>query len=234
MLSFGRVPVPYGAVPHKPVVVAEEKEQSDERQHRSRYYAAVLPAAVSGLPRPSSHPTSGSAVRIPSASVDGSASSRFARSNLSSAHSSHSHSLPSPHQRSQPIDIPAGRRSAAVSAQWYRTAWQGAADETDGSGSSASSGDSDGDAPNDWCVSGRRQLSESFVDDSQLSWCGRNLDDEHTALQNARWSKQPQQLRYGDSDGEVEEDDEEDADGSLCLLPFPLLAPSYHVDFELN
>lgn len=259
MLSFGRVALPYGAIPHEDAAAAalpfgkvpaevEEKEQTHgmDRQYRSRYYAAVLPAAVPGLPRQSSHPPNGSTFPIPSAA--GSVS-RFARSSLSSAQPSHS--LPSVLPRSQPIDIPTGRRSvpasAAAAALWHRKAWQGAADETDSSGSSAGSGDSDAEEADDWCVGGRRQLSGSFVDDSQLQWSGRCLDDgaadftdfrdrlqlDDDEERSARSHKRARRLRFCTADGDVAEDDsdDDDADGAL---PFPLLAPSYHVDFELN
>ena len=242
MLSFSRSPVLYGAVQpsHAKVQLDEEKEQSAQmdRQQRARFYErlAVLPAQP-GLPRPSSHPVSAAAaVPIPaaaSAASSSSAVSRFARSAASS-----SQSLPSPLRRSQPIDIPAARRSSGSisAAVWHRSkAWQAAADETDGG---SSSGDSD--AADDWYRDEQRQLSDSFVDDSQLQWSGRCLDDDSTAVkvhvarlggheQLAQWTRRAQSS--DSDDDEEEEDSEREADSAV---PFPLMAPSYHVDFELN
>ena len=218
--------------------VHDEKEQAvfdTGRQQRSRYYAAVLPAAVPGLPRRSSQPLAGAAIDIPTASSSH-AVCRFART-TAPPYQHASHSLPSAHRRSQPIDIPAGRRSShsqtapAVPARhWYGMAWQAAAEDTDGSSGSGGSDCSD----DSWCGDGGRGLSASFVDDSQLQWSGRSLEDgsaEVGALgrrkERARWSGRG---RASDSD---EEDDAVEDEDAGSVLPFPLMAPSYHVDFEL-
>jgi len=234
MLTFGRVPVPPCGVPqpaHGKLYVDEEKEQTGEmnHQHRSRYYGrlAVVPTQL-GLSRPSSHPINRSSVPIPTAAASTSAAvSRFARSTVSSSQSSHS--LPSTLRRSQPIDIPAGPRSTAAGSAivWQRKAWQGVPDDTDGS----TSGDSDGS--DEWFGGDVRQLSESFVDDSQLEWSGRCLDEGSVDVsgvagrqQLTRWNNR---LQTSDSD----DDDENEVDAG-SVVPFPLLAPSYHVDFELQ
>ena len=237
MLSFGRLPIPPGCS-GKVYVHEEEQAVFDSgRQQRSRYYAAVLPAAVTGPPRRSSQPFAGAAIDIPSASSSN-AVSRFART-TAAPYQHASHSLPSVHRRSQPIDIPAVRRSshsqtatAVPTRHWSGMAWQAAADETDGSSSGSGGSECSDDS---WCVDGGRGLSQSFVDDSQLQWSGRCLEDgsaEVGALgrrkELARWSGRG---RAGDSDEENDAMEDEDA-GSV--LPFPLMAPSYHVDFELN
>ena len=245
MLLFGRAPVLSAALTAAKgeAHVEEQKEQLGDEvgmQFRSRYYSrlSVLPAAPPGLPRRSSQPLSGvAAVPIPAASVSASSAvSRFARPNVLSSHSSHS--LPSALRRSQPIDIPAVRRSmhaAAVTTTdagktvWHREAWQAAVEDTDGS-----SGSDGSESADDWFVGDRRQLSESFVDDSHLQWSGRCLEDESVEAGGAavsqkqmkRWTSRPQP---SDSDEDEDSSGEEDT-----ALPFPLLAPSYHVDFELN
>ena len=230
MLSFGRAPVPYGALPLSGKAhMEEEKEQASEetgRQHRSRYYAHVLPAALPGLPRRSSQPLTASAA-LPIAAAAAPSVSRFARANVSAALASHS--LPSALRRSQPIDIPAAPRPAARAA-WYRNAWQAAADDTDGS---SGSGESDM-ADERWYVDGSRRLSDSFVDDSQLQWSGRCLEDSQLEADTlaARSKRTAWSKRATDSDSDVEDSDDEVETGSV--VPFPLLAPSYHVDFELN
>lgn len=112
-----------------------------------------------------------------------------------------SHSLPSASiPRSQPMDIPTGRRA---SSGWLERSW-GLAERSF-------------DSP---------PVEE--VDDSRLVWMGRGEGREEEE-EEERWTGYGAVVKArmaGFGSGVQEEEDD-------ALVPFPLLPPSYCVDFEL-
>ena len=123
-----------------------------------------------------------------------------------------SHSLPSASvPRSKPMDIPMSRRA---SAGWAERGW----------------GEAERARP--------PIRADDFVDDSRIIWAGRGEDGEEDEGDDNYWPRyakaapMPARLPGGTGAYSARREEEEEEDDE-AVVPFPLMPPSYCVDFEL-